>query len=124
VARLAAARARAPARTSDLRPYDLGDLADETQEARHWLLCDRWEETLYVGLAHDVDGLLRTQPSELHAAARELGHARVIAQLLERWQPPGTEEVEIGLAREQALVAELKRWLDQLQAQIEGGGKH
>jgi hypothetical protein len=104
--------------------YDFGDLAeDPAAEARHWLLCDRWENTLYVGLARDVDQLLRTQPSELHAAARELGHARVIAQLLERWQPPGTEEVEIGLAREQALTAEVGRWLDRLQAQIEGRGE-
>jgi hypothetical protein len=46
--------------------YDLGDLhEDPAEEAPHWLLCDRWEGTLDIGLARDVEQLLRTQPSEL-----------------------------------------------------------
>lgn len=67
--------------------YDLGDLhEDPADEAPHWLLCDRWEGTLDIGLASDVEQLLRTQPSELHAAARELGAERVAEELRQQLQ--------------------------------------
>jgi hypothetical protein len=103
--------------------YDLGDLAeDPAEQAPHWLLCDRWGKTLEVGLARDVEQLLRTQPSELHAAARELGHLPVVAELLERWAPPPANAVEAELRRKHELLDELRGWLDRLQQEVEQGG--
>ena len=56
-----------------LGSYQLGD---SDTEARHWLLADRWQQTLDVGLAFDVRQLLTSQPSELAAAAEILGADR------------------------------------------------
>ena len=50
-----------------LEPYRLGDSDDEGE---HRLLVDRYLGTLDVGLARDVEQLLATQPSELHALTR------------------------------------------------------
>jgi hypothetical protein len=47
-----------------LEPYRLGDSDDQGE---HRLLVDRYLGTLEVGLARDVEQLLATQPSELHA---------------------------------------------------------
>jgi hypothetical protein len=47
-----------------LEPYRLGDCDDEGE---HRLLVDRYLGTLDVGLARDVEQLLATQPSDLHA---------------------------------------------------------
>jgi hypothetical protein len=56
-----------------LNSYELGS---SEQEAEHWLLVDRHAATLDVGLAHDVQALLATQPSELHALTAELSPRR------------------------------------------------
>ena len=102
--------------------YDLGDLhEDPAEEAPHRLLCDRWEGTLDIGLADDVEQLLRSQPSELQAAARELGADRVAEELrqrLQRWTPPPPEAVQAELHRKHELLCELRGWLDELAAEI------
>ncbi len=65
--------------------YDLGDLHEEPgDEAPHWLLCDRFEQAMWVGAAHDIETLEGSQPSELHAAARAVGAERVVAALRQR----------------------------------------
>ena len=51
-----------------LEPYRLGDSEDEGE---HRLLVDRYLGTLEVGLARDIEQLLATQPSELHALTAE-----------------------------------------------------
>jgi hypothetical protein len=52
-----------------LEPYRLGDSEDEGE---HRLLVDRHLGTLDVGLARDIEQLLATQPSELHALTADL----------------------------------------------------
>jgi hypothetical protein len=52
-----------------LESYRLGDSDDEGE---HRLLVDRYLGTLDVGLARDVEQLLATQPSGLHALTAEL----------------------------------------------------
>jgi hypothetical protein len=53
-------------------PYQLGDSEDEGE---HRLLVDRYRATLDIGLTRDVEQLLATQPSELHALTAHLsGH--------------------------------------------------
>lgn len=47
-----------------LEPYQLGDPA---HTASHWLLIDRWANTLDIGLPADVDRLLSSQPCEANA---------------------------------------------------------
>jgi hypothetical protein len=63
-----------------LEPYRLGDSDDEGE---HRLLVNRYLGTLDVGLARDVQQLLATQPSELHALTAELS-ASEMQLLLER----------------------------------------
>ena len=61
-------------------PYRLGDADDEGE---HRLLVDRYLGTLDVGLARDVEQLLATEPSELHALTADLSAGETEA-LLER----------------------------------------
>ena len=61
-----------------LEPYRLGDSDDEGE---HWLLVGRYLGTLDVGLARDVEQLLATQPSELHALTAELSAGETEALL-------------------------------------------
>ena len=56
-----------------LEPYQLGDSEDEGE---HRLLVDRYLGTLDIGLARDVEQLLATQPSEVHALTAHLPDAR------------------------------------------------
>ena len=63
-----------------LEPYRLGDSDDEDE---HRLLLDRYLGTLDVGLARDVEQLLATQPSALHALTAGLPAGETEA-LLER----------------------------------------
>jgi hypothetical protein len=77
-----------------LEDYQLGDCE---QEAEHRLLVDRHLGTLDVGLARDVEQLLATQPSELHALTADLSvsetqalvqHALDVAAERQRRCPP------------------------------------
>ena len=61
-----------------LEPYRLGDSDDEGE---HRLLVDRYLGTLDVGLARDVEQLLATQPSELHALTADLSAGETEALL-------------------------------------------
>ena len=61
-----------------LEPYRLGDSEDEGE---HRLLVDRYLGTLDVGLARDVEQLLATQPSELHALTADLSAGETEALL-------------------------------------------
>ena len=61
-----------------LEPYRLGDSDDEGE---HRLLVDRYLGTLDVGLAREVEQLLATQPSELHALTADLSAAETEALL-------------------------------------------
>jgi hypothetical protein len=56
-----------------LGPYQLGS---SDGEAEHWLLADRFNHALDVGLALDVRQRLATQPCGLAAAALVLGAER------------------------------------------------
>jgi hypothetical protein len=83
-----------------LEPYRLGDSEDE---AEHRLLVNRSLGTLEVGLARDVEQLLATQPSELHALTAHLS-PREAQALMKRALDA---EAECGRARSaQALRAE------------------
>jgi hypothetical protein len=104
-----------------LEVYDLGDRGDEPVPAAHWLLCDRFEQTLWVGLARDVEALLCTQPSELHAAARIVGGEQVAAVLrrqLEQAPLPSRAQIEAQMRHKRALLDQLRAWLDDLSDQI------
>ena len=102
-----------------LEPYQLGDSEDEGE---HRLLVDRYLGTLDIGLARDVEQLLATQPSELHALTAHLSgrEARALferalddgqaerAQSAERLQA----EVSVWDRREQELIEQLRVLLD------------
>ena len=99
-----------------LGPYRLGD---SKREADHWLLADRWESTLDVGLADDVDALLASQPSEIAALPRGMpeGQAgelvdRAADAIAQRPSPADSEEITARLRREHELTDQLQRWLD------------
>ncbi len=96
-----------------LSPYELGS---SEREAAHWLLADRFQGTLHVGLALDVRQLHATQPSELAAAVEILG-ADHVQQLIQTHLSapagrPDPREVERQLERSRRLVWELAAWLD------------
>jgi hypothetical protein len=69
---------RAPLARLFLEPYRLGDSEDED---KHQLLVDRHLGTLDVGLSCDVEQLLATQPSELHALTADLSAGETEALL-------------------------------------------
>lgn len=95
--------------------YDFGDLNDDPgARATHWLLVDTWENTMHVGLAPDVEQLLRTQPSTLAAVAAEIGPER-IRELAEQWMStaaPASREITAAIVRRGELEQQLKGWLD------------
>ena len=122
MARLAAAGQRAPLGRAIFDGYDLGTSSeDPADQVPHWLLCDRFEQTLWVGLARDVEALLCTQPSELHAAARIVGGEQVAAVLrrqLEQAPLPSRAQIEAQMRHKRALLDQLRAWLDDLSDQI------
>jgi len=95
-----------------LEEYQLGDSEDE---AEHWLLVDRYLGTLAVGLARDVEQLLVTQPSELHALTADL--SPTVAQvLLERARDA---HIERERKRAQELQADVRGWREREQELLE-----
>jgi hypothetical protein len=106
-----------------LEPYRLGDSDDEGE---HRLLVDRYLGTLDVGLARDVEQLLATQPSELHALTADLSAGETEA-LLQRlldvqgeceWAKSPQQlhaEVRAVWQREHELLDELTALLDDAQ---------
>jgi|SRR5450755_997020 hypothetical protein len=109
-----------------LEPYRLGDSDDEGE---HRLLVDRYLGTLEVGLARDVEQLLATQPSELHAltAGLSASETQVLLQRAldlqaererakSRAQPHA--EVRAFRQREQELLEQLTALLDDAQRAV------
>jgi hypothetical protein len=93
-----------------LAPYRLGS---SESDAEQWLLANRWQHTLDVGLALDVRQLLATQPSELAAATEILGAERtrtLIEEQLRHPRIPDVQEIQARLERSRTLVEELARW--------------
>ena len=106
-----------------LEPYRLGDSVDEGE---HQLLVDRHLGTLDVGLARDVEQLLATQPSELHALTADLsaGETEALLRRLldvhderERTKSPQHLHTELraGWQREHELLDQLTALLDDAQ---------
>jgi hypothetical protein len=104
-----------------LNPYELGN---SEHEAEHWLLVDRHLATLDIGLAHDVQALLATQPSELHALTAELSPTEAAALLehaledhaaRERAKTPEQHgsDIRARYEREQELLRGLEAVLDE-----------
>ena len=109
-----------------LEPYRLGDSDDEGE---HRLLVDRYLGTLEVGLARDVEQLLGTQPSELHALTADLSAGEteaLLGRLLdvhrgrERAESPQQLHVEVRAVwqREHELLDELTALLDDAQSAL------
>ena len=102
--------------------YDLGDLQDDPGIlAPHWLLADRWEHTLHVGLARDVQQFLATQPSTAHAVVDAIGPERFSELLQQQMQSdagPTPEAVHATIRRRVADHQALQRWLDQALAEL------
>ncbi len=103
--------------------YDLGDLQEDPGvPAPHWLLADRWQHTLHVGLARDVQQLLATQPSTTSAVVAEIGPDRLLELLQQEMrsgQAPSPEAVRATIRRGAADHQALQRWLDETLAQID-----
>jgi hypothetical protein len=95
-----------------LEDYQLGDSEDE---AEHRLLVDRYLGTLDVGLARDVEALLATQPSELHALTAGLSPS-VEQALLERARDA---HIERERKRAEELQADLRGWREREQELLE-----
>jgi hypothetical protein len=96
-----------------LEDYQFGGSEDE---AEHWLLVDRYLGTLDVGLARDVEALLATKRSELHALTAHLSPNEARA-LLERACDPHVERKPQELQaeareRERELLEQLTAVLD------------
>ena len=109
-----------------LEPYRLGDSDDEGE---HRLLVDRYLGTLDVGLARDVEQLLATQPSELHALTADLsaGETEALLQRLldvhgerDRANSPQQlhAEVRVVWQREHELLDQLTALLDDAQTAL------
>ena len=109
-----------------LEPYRLGDSDDEGE---HRLLVDSHLGTLDVGLARDVEQLLATQPSELHALTADLsaGETEALLRRLldvhgerERAKSPQQlhAEVRAGWQWEHELLDQLTALLDDAQAAL------
>jgi len=107
-----------------LEPYGLGDSDDEGE---HRLLVDRYLGTLDVGLARDVDQLLATQPSELHALTAESseGETQVLLRRALDVQAERAKsvaqlhaEVRAFRQREQELLEQLTALLDDAQRAV------
>ena len=106
-----------------LEPYRLGT-SDE--EGEHRLLVDRYLGTLDVGLARDVEQLLATQPSELHALSADLSPeetealvGRLTGMRGERERAKSSQQSHAELRavweREQELLGQLTALLDDAQ---------
>ena len=106
-----------------LEPYRLGDSEDENE---HQLLVDRYLGTLDVGLSRDVEQLLATQPSELHALTADLsaGETEALLQRLldvhderERAKSPQQFHADLRAVwqQEHELVDQLTALLDDAQ---------
>jgi hypothetical protein len=104
-----------------LNPYELGS---SEHEAEHWLLVDRHLATLDVGLAYDVQALLATQPSELHALTAELSPTEAAALLEHAFEDHAAREraktpeqrgsdMRARYEREQELLRGLEAVLDE-----------
>jgi hypothetical protein len=105
-------------------PYNFGDLTDDLDHpAVHWLLADRWDNTLHVGLAADVEQFLCTQPSELAAAAAQVGPERARDMIVEAMTAAASqqsaESVHARLERVAEKHRELGAWLDDRLGQID-----
>lgn len=109
-----------------LEPYRLGDSEDEGE---HRLLVDRYLRTLDVGLARDVEQLLATQPSELHALTADLSvwETEALFQRLldvhderERAKSPQQLHAELRAvcSREHELLDQLTALLDEAQTAL------
>ncbi len=109
-----------------LEPYRLGDSDDQGE---HRLLIDRYLGTLEVGLARDVQQLLATQPSELHAltAGLSAAEAQVLLQRAldlqaERERAKSIEQLHARAhafnRREQELLEQLTALLDDAQRAV------
>ncbi|MGA2927088.1 MAG: hypothetical protein ABSG43_14010, partial [Solirubrobacteraceae bacterium] len=90
------------------------------------LLVDRYFGTLEVGLARDVQQLLATQPSELHALTADLSASEQHALLqraldvgAERRRASSVQELQVQVRafqqREQELLGQLSALLDDAQ---------
>src|SRR5664279_5601511 len=103
-----------------LEPYRLGDSDDEGE---HRLLVDRYLGTLDVGLARDVEQLLATQPSELHALTADLSAGETEALLGRLLDVQGERERAKGLRQLHAGLRAGWQWehelLDQLTALLD-----
>jgi hypothetical protein len=104
-----------------LSPYELGN---SDSDATHWLLANRFQDTLHIGLALDVRQLLATQPSELAAAVEILGADHVQQPIETHPTAPTTgpdprDAVQRQLERSSRLVGELTAWLDGTLAQLQ-----
>ena len=78
-----------------LEPYRLGDSEDEGE---HRLLVDRYLGTLEIGLARDVEQLLATQPSKLHALSAHLSGSEAQALTRSTCRPARAGEERRGAA--------------------------
>ena len=104
-------------------------LGDSDEEGEHRLLVDRYLGTLEVGLARDVEQLLATQPSELHALAADLSAEETVALVQraldvqgerERAKSPQQMPAEVRAVseREDELLDQLTALLDDAQTAL------
>jgi hypothetical protein len=102
-----------------LEPYELGN-SDEP--ARHWLLLDRQERTLYVGTTPDVARFLAQHTPPTPAIppgedavsledALNMGIDKLFASM-RQIPPPDPDEIRKRMEEQARLEADLKTWLD------------
>ncbi|MEA2704892.1 MAG: hypothetical protein QOD63_2837 [Actinomycetota bacterium] len=107
-----------------LRPYQL--LApdhDPYLDPPHSLLADRWENTLAVGQAGDVDAFVHSQPSALEALTEGLDPeeiTRLVREAMTRRPPIDMADILAAMAAADRLGDELCAWLDRSLAELRG----
>jgi hypothetical protein len=109
---------RAFADHASVRPlltrYEVGDGDASSQ---YLLLVDRWEDSLSVGRWADVQALVESQPSALHADAQARGGRdddllEAIVARLQAGQPSGSDDRARRRQRRAELAVDAARWLD------------
>ena len=110
-----------------LAPYQLEPPDhDPYLSAPHWLLADRWAQTLAVGEHADVEAFLRCQPNALASLAEGLDDdqlTRVVRASLANRPVVDVAELQRDVATATGHRLRVQVWLDARLGEIEGRGR-
>ena len=112
-----------------LGPYQLmagADGGDPYIGAPHRLLVDRWEQSVAVGEAADVEAFIRSQPNTLAALTEGMEPSAVealVTEHLHRTPHVDVEAVLAGMAAADEACEAVERWLDARLQEVRDAGE-